>query len=285
MSVTIPRACVMGHPVAHSRSPMLHGHWLKTLGLPGAYELADVPEAEFPRFLTSLRARGYAGGNITVPHKEAAFRIVDRRDDAAAAIGAVNTVWYEQGRLVGGNTDAYGFIAHLAASLPGWEQSVRRCVVLGAGGAARAIVFALVARGLDVAVVNRTFARARDLAMHFTGASAHAWGELTELLAGADLLVNATSLGMSGKAPLAIDLASLRRNAIVYEIVYVPLETVLLRDARSRGHRTVDGLGMLLHQAVPGFARWFGVTPSVTPELRALIESDIRAQGQSTIIA
>jgi shikimate dehydrogenase len=277
MSVTIPRACVMGHPVAHSRSPMLHGHWLKTLGLAGTYELADVPDAEFPAFLTGLRARGYAGGNVTVPHKEAAFRIVDRRDDAATAIGAVNTVWYEHDLLVGGNTDAYGFIAHLAASLPDWQQSVRRCVVLGAGGAARAIVFALVARGLDVAVVNRTSGRARDLAVHFPRTSAHEWDELSQLLTGADLLINATSLGMSGKAPLAVDLAPLRRDAIVYEIVYVPLETVLLRDARSRGHRTVDGLGMLLHQAVPGFARWFGVTPTVTPALRTLIESDIRA--------
>ena len=281
MSVTIPRACVMGHPVAHSRSPMVHGHWLKTLGLPGTYELADVPEAEFPRFLTSLRARGYAGGNITVPHKEAAFRTVDRRDDAAEAIGAVNTVWYENDQLVGGNSDAYGFIAHLAASLPAWDESTRRCVVLGAGGAARAIAFALVARGVDVAVVNRTFARARDVAMHFARASAHAWDELPGLLARADLLVNATSLGMSGKPALAIDLAPLRRDAIVYEIVYVPLETALLRDARSRGHRTVDGLGMLLHQAVPGFARWFGVMPTVTPELRALIEADIRAKSGS----
>jgi shikimate dehydrogenase len=279
MSETIPRACIMGHPVAHSRSPMVHGYWLKTLGIRGAYDLADVPEADFPQFLRGLKARGYAGGNITVPHKEAAFRTVDRRDEAAAAIGAVNTVWHEDDQLIGGNTDAYGFIAHLEASVPDWERSARRTVVLGAGGAARAIAYALLSRGLDVAVVNRTFARAQELAAHFARAAVHRWDALTGLLPGTDLLINATSLGMSGKAPLDIDLAPLRRNAIVYEIVYVPLDTALLHDARSRGHRTVDGLGMLLHQAVPGFARWFGVTPAVTPELRALIEADIRAKS------
>jgi shikimate dehydrogenase len=269
----------MGHPVAHSRSPMLHGYWLRTLGIHGVYELVDVPEEDFPRFLRGLRAYGYAGGNITVPHKEAAFRTVDRRDDAADAIGAVNTVWYENGQLVGSNTDAYGFGAHLDASLPGWDRSARRSIVLGAGGAARGVVYALLSRGLDVVLVNRTLARARELAAHFTGVSARGWNELADLLAGADLLVNTTSLGMSGKPALDIDLAPLRRETIVYDIVYVPLETALLREARRRGHRTVDGLGMLLHQAVPGFARWFGVTPTVTPELHALIESDIRAKS------
>jgi shikimate dehydrogenase len=258
---------------------MLHGHWLKTLGLRGTYEPVDVPEADFPGFLGSLSARGFAGGNITVPHKEAAFRSVDRRDAAAAAIGAVNTVWYEGDRLVGGNTDAYGFLAHLDATLPGWDRAARHGVVLGAGGAARAIVYALRSRRVDVAVVNRTHARAQELVAHFNGATAHAWSELPGLLARTDLLVNATSLGMGGKAPLEIDFAPLRRDAIVYEIVYVPLETPLLRAARVRGHRTVEGLGMLLHQAVPGFARWFGVTPPVTPELRALVEADIRVKS------
>ena len=279
MSETMIRACIMGHPIAHSRSPMLHGHWLKSLGIRGTYEPADVPEADFPGFLRGLRARGFAGGNITVPHKEAAFRTVDRRDEAAAAIGAVNTVWYEDDQLIGGNTDAYGFLAHLDATLLGWDRAARRSVVLGAGGAARAIVYALLSRGLEVDVVNRTLSRAQELATHFVRASAHGWNELSGLLAGADLLVNATSLGMSGKAPLDIDLAPLRRDAIVYEIVYVPLETALLREARGRGHPTVEGLGMLLHQAVPGFARWFGVTPAVTPELRALIEADIHAKS------
>ena len=278
MTETIIRACLMGHQIAHSRSPMLHGYWLKTLGVRGSYELADVPAPDFPVFLGNLKARGFAGGNVTVPHKEVAFRLVENRDAAATAIGAVNTVWYENDRLHGGNTDAYGFLAHLTASHPGWDRSAGGAVVLGAGGAARAIVYALRVRGLAVAVVNRTLARAHDLATHFAGATAHAWEELSGLLGAADLLVNATSLGMSGKAPLAIDLAPLRREAIVYDIVYVPLETEFLRAARQRGLRTVDGLGMLLHQAVPAFARWFGVTPTVTGELRALIEADIRAK-------
>jgi shikimate dehydrogenase len=277
MSGTIPRACVMGHPVDHSRSPLLHGYWLKTLGVTGSYVLADVTPADFPDFLRNLRRHDYVGGNITVPHKEAAFRLVDQREDAAQAIGAVNTVWYEDDRLIGGNTDAYGFIAHLTASVPGWEVSSCRAVVLGAGGAARAIVYALLERGLDVAIINRTLTRAHDLAAHFAArAAAHPFGALPQLLPGADLLVNTTSLGMAGKPALDLDLAPLKRSAIVYDIVYVPLETALLKVAKARDHRTVDGLGMLLHQAVPGFARWFGVTPAVTAELRAVIEADIR---------
>jgi shikimate dehydrogenase len=285
MSETIPRACVMGHPVTHSRSPLLHGYWLKTLGVAGSYTLADVTAADFPGFLRKLRQHGYVGGNITVPHKEAAFRAVDQREDAAQAIGAVNTVWYDDDRLIGGNTDAYGFIAHLSASVPDWEASSRRAVVLGAGGAARAIVYALLERGLGVAIINRTVARAQELVAHFGArapaarASAHPFGELPQLLGRADLLVNTTSLGMAGKPALDLDLTPLKRSAIVYDIVYVPLETALLKAAKARDHRTVDGLGMLLHQAVPGFARWFGVTPAVTAELRALIESDIRAKS------
>jgi shikimate dehydrogenase len=278
MTVTTPKACVIGHPVAHSRSPMLHRYWLETLGVAGAYELADVSEADFPGFLADLRARGYVGGNITVPHKEAAFRTVARRDEAAQASGAVNTVWYEGDRLVGGNTDVYGFLAHLDASVPDWSKAGGRAVVLGAGGAARAVVHGLLDRELAVALVNRTAARAQALADHFAmRPSVHAWGELPCLLAGADLVVNTTSLGMAGKPALDLDLASVKPQAIVFDAVYVPLDTALLRSARQRGHRTVDGLGMLLHQAVPAFARWFGKTPRVTAELRRLLESDIRA--------
>jgi len=277
MTVTIPKACLIGHPVAHSRSPMLHGHWLKTLKVAGAYELMDVTEAEFPDFLSALRAHSYVGGNITIPHKQAAFHQVDRCDEAARAIGAVNTVWYEDSRLVGGNTDVYGFIAHLDSVVPQWERGARWAVVLGAGGAARAVVHGLLGRGLDVALVNRTIARAHDLAAHFAmRPKIHSPGDVPRLLGRADLLVNTTSLGMAGKPPLDIDLSPLAPAAIVYDIVYVPVETELLKSAKQRGHRTVDGLGMLMHQAVPGFIRWFGVTPSVTPELRSLIEADIR---------
>lgn len=275
----IPKACVMGHPVAHSRSPMIHGYWLETLGIAGAYELADVAPADFAAFLRGLRGRGYVGGNVTVPHKEAAHRHVDRRDAASEAIGAVNTVWYEDGLLVGSNTDAHGFLAHLDATVAGWSANVRSGLVLGAGGAARAIAYALLARGIAVALANRTRTRARELAGHFGGrVSAHGLDELPRLLGDADLLVNATSLGMAGKPPLDIDLAPLKPGAVVYDIVYVPLETSLLKSAKAKGHATVDGLGMLLHQAVPGFARWFGVTPAVTPGLRALVEADIRAK-------
>jgi shikimate dehydrogenase len=276
MTGTPPKACLIGHPVAHSRSPKLHGYWLKTLGIAGAYELADVTAENFPEFLRNLRARGYVGANITVPHKEIAFHAVTRRDKAASAIGAVNVVWHENGELVAGNTDVHGFLAHLDATAPGWHDVTHRAVVLGAGGGARSITYGLRSRGVNVDLVNRTVARAETLAAEF-GASAHGWGELSRLLGSADLLVNATAMGMIGKPALDIDLAPLPHHAIVYDIVYVPLETALLRAARGRGHYTVDGLGMLLHQAVPAFARWFGVTPRVTPELRAMIEADIKA--------
>jgi len=272
------RACVIGHPVAHSRSPLIHGYWLKTLGIAGAYARADVAEGDFPNFFRHLRSQGYVGANVTVPHKEAAFRLVDARDDAARAIGAVNTVWYEGDRFVGGNTDAYGFIAHLDATLPRWNETTRRAVVLGAGGAARAVIHALLERGVEIAVVNRTQARAQGLAAHFgQRVSVESFLGLPQRLGRADLVVNTTSLGMMGAPPLDLDLVALKPTAIVYDIVYVPLETEFLRAAKQRGHRIVDGLGMLLHQAVPGFARWFGATPRVTAELRSLVESDIRA--------
>ncbi len=283
MSGAIPRACVMGHPVAHSRSPMIHGYWLRTLGIAGAYELKDVTPEDFPGFLTRLAANGYVGGNVTVPHKEAAFRLVEARDAAAEAVGAVNTVWLEDGRLHGGNSDAHGFIANLDERAPGWDVSGCRAVVLGAGGAARSALHALLGRGVEVALVNRTAGRAAELVAHFSNgrakASAHGSGELPALLEHADLLVNCTSCGMTGKPPLEIDLAPLKAGAVVYDIVYVPLETNLLAAARARRLRTVDGLGMLLLQAGYGFAKWFGAVPRVTPELRALVEADVRAKG------
>ncbi len=280
-AVGIPRACVIGHPIAHSRSPLIHGHWLETLGIAGAYEKRDVSPEAFPDFLSHLRAQGYIGANVTVPHKQTAHRIVDRRDPAAEAIGAVNTVWYEGDVLCGGNSDAHGFIASLDESAPGWDVANAHAVVLGAGGAAHAAAFALATRGVRVAVVNRTEERAREMAAQMRhGITAHSMAELPRLLASADLLANCTSLGMVGEPPLAIDLDSLKRTAVVCDVVYVPLETGLLVAAAARGHRIVDGLGMLLQQAGYGFRKWFGATPRVSPELRALIEADLHAKAR-----
>jgi len=273
----VRRACVMGHPIAHSRSPMIHGYWLAQLGIAGKYELVDRAPEAFAEFFTHLAANGYVGGNITVPHKEAAYRLVNRRDDVAEAVGAVNTVWFEGAMLMGSNSDPHGFIANLDELAPGWDVAGCRAVVLGAGGAARSAVFALVSRGADVSLANRTLGRAQALADHFgVHVKGHDFDAVPALLENADLLVNCTSLGMIGKPPLEIDLAPLKPSASVYDVVYVPLETPLLAQARSRGHRTVDGLGMLLHQAGFGFEKWFGVMPKVTPELRALVEADIR---------
>jgi shikimate dehydrogenase len=280
MSAPLRRACIMGHPVAHSRSPMIHNFWLRELGIPGSYDFMDLSPEAFPDFVTHLAERGYVGGNVTVPHKEAAFRLAGHRDAAAETVGAVNVLWLEDGRLMGGNSDVHGFVANLDDRAPGWDVKGGLAVILGAGGAARGAVYGLMQRGLRVALVNRTPERAAELAAHYGGGTtAHGWDELAGLLARADLLVNCTSLGMVGKPPLEIDLAALKTGAVVYDIVYVPLETALLAQARRRGHRVVDGLGMLLHQAGYGFRKWFGGEPRVTPELRALVEADITAKA------
>jgi|APFre7841882630_1041343.scaffolds.fasta_scaffold24840_2 shikimate dehydrogenase len=280
---SVPRACVIGHPIAHSRSPLIHGHWLAKLGIAGAYEKRDIPPEAFPDFLTHLRAHGYVGANVTVPHKQMAHHLIERRDAAAEAVGAVNTVWYEGDMLFGGNSDVHGFIANLDHEAPGWDVPDARAVVLGAGGAARAAAFALATRGIAVAVVNRTEARARELAEDLgRGISAHGMAELPQLLADADLLTNCTSLGMVNEPPLVVDLGPLKATAVVCDAVYVPLETGLLTDAAARGHRVVDGLGMLLQQAGYGFRKWFGATPRVTPELRALIVADLHAGASTT---
>ena len=279
MSDQIRRVCVMGQPVSHSRSPMIHGYWLQSLGIIGAYDLKELSPEAFDGFVTHLEANGYVGGNVTVPHKEAAFRLVEHRDAAAEAIGAVNTVWLDRGRLMGGNSDAHGFVTNLDELAPGWQVSGAKAVVMGAGGGARAAVYALVTRGVEVAIVNRSVERAEALATHFgKGTKAYGHDALAGLLPSADLLVNCTSCGMVDKPALAIDLTTLKSSAVVYDIVYVPLETPLLAAARRRGNRTVDGLGMLLQQAGFGFTKWFGITPRVTQGLRAPIEKDIRAK-------
>ena len=272
--MTLRRACLMGHPVAHSRSPMIHGYWLKTLGIDGAYELEDLPPEKFPAFVRELQKNGYVGGNVTIPHKEAAYKAVAQRDAAAEAVGAVNTLWYESGRLVGGNSDVHGFVANLDEQAPGWDIAGCRALLLGAGGAARSAAYVLKQRGAHVTIANRTASRAEEVAKQF-GAVAKAWSDIPRILAETDLLVNCTSLGMAGKPGLNIDIAALKRSAVVYDIVYVPLETRLLAQARAGRHRVVDGLGMLLHQAGYGFRKWFGGDPLVTAELRALLEADI----------
>jgi len=274
----IAKAFVVGHPIAHSRSPLIHGYWLETLRIAGSYERIDIHPDAIGAFLAGLPGSGFAGGNVTIPHKEAAHRAADRLDEAAELIGAANTLWLEEGRLVAGNTDAYGFTASLDEAAPQWRKG-RAALVLGAGGAARAVLFALREAGFtDIRLVNRTLARARELADRFgAGISAHGWDAAGALAADADLLVNTTSLGMGGKDEVPLDVAALPSDAIVTDLVYVPLETPLLAAARGRGLRTVDGLGMLLHQAVPGFERWFGTRPEVTPALRERIVADLDA--------
>jgi shikimate dehydrogenase len=275
-AATAPRAFVVGWPIAQSRSPLIHGHWLKVHGLAGSYEKLAVSPEDAETFFRGLPTSGFVGGNVTVPHKEIAYRIATEKDAVAIAVGAVNTLWIDGGHLCATNTDAVGFIANLDDRAPGWDRDPGPAVVLGAGGAARAVVWGLIERGHTVRIVNRTLVRAEDLAARFgRGTTAHGFDALPRLLTDATVLVNTTSLGMAGKGDLDLDLAPLSLDALVTDIVYVPLVTPLLAAAAARGHRTVDGLGMLLHQAVGGFERWFGVKPTVTEELRALVLADI----------
>ena len=274
-----PKACVIGWPVVHSRSPLIHRFWLERLKIEGSYELAAVAPPGFPAFVHDLARKGFAGANVTLPHKQSAFDLCDVRTPTAASLKAVNTLWIEAGKLCGDNTDAAGFACALDQDAPGWDINTSKAVVIGAGGAARAVVYALKLRGMKrIFLINRTKARAEELAADF-GASIEVgdFRDLPGALASATLLVNTTSLGMRGQPPLAIDLTPLPLAAVVSDIVYVPLETALIEAARARGFRTVPGIGMLLHQAVPGFERWFGTKPSVTPELRSLVEADIAA--------
>jgi shikimate dehydrogenase len=276
------KAFVVGHPIKHSRSPLIHSYWLKAYGLPGSYERLDVAPPDFSEFLKGFRHQGFAGGNVTIPHKEAACLRVDRRTECAQRLGAVNTLWVEDGLVWGDNTDVLGFMAHLDQCLGiGWEQDVDTALVIGAGGAARAVVAGLQDRGLSgLLVANRTRAKADDLARDLArneGPALQAldWEEIDAALPRAGLIVNTTSLGLTGQPPLTLDLGKTTRTAVAADVVYVPLKTPFLAAAEARGLRTVDGLGMLLHQAAPGFARWFGITPEVTPELTALIRADI----------
>jgi len=276
------RAGVAGWPIGHSRSPIIHGHWLTELGIAGVYEKFAVPPDEFLAFAARIGQDGLLGVNVTVPHKEAAFSACGERTPVAEALGAVNTLWRRDGRLTGDNTDVAGFLANMDEGAPGWADGSKSAVVIGAGGAARAIVYALISRGVGrVAIVNRTQARAEALAAHFGAAKALPWADLSRELAEADLLVNSSPLGMVGQPPLVIDLSPLPERAVVADAVYVPLRTPLIERARARRLRAVEGLGMLLHQAAPAFARWFGVRPVVTPALRALVEADVVATSEA----
>jgi shikimate dehydrogenase len=274
-----PRAGVVGWPIEHSRSPTIHRYWLKELGIPGNYEKFAVRPGELRQFADKIGEGGFLGANVTAPHKEAAFDACDRRTDVAEALGAVNTLWRKDGRLWGDNTDVAGFLANLDEATPGWDERNRFAIAIGAGGAARAIVYALISRGFErVAVVNRTQARAEALAQHFGDSTAPiCWADLATELSEADLLVNASSLGMVGQPPLAVDVSALPKRAVVADAVYVPLRTPLIDAARARGLRVAEGLGMLLHQAAPAFVRWFGRRPVVTPALRALVEAEVIA--------
>ena len=277
----VARACVIGDPISHSRSPLIHGHWLERLGITGVYDRRRMATGEVEAFLQEVRAGNLRGGNVTVPHKETVARHVDVLTDTAQRLGAVNTVWEDNGKVWGDNTDVTGFLANLDERSPGWDSKPEKAIVLGAGGAARAIIYGLLTRGFhEIAIVNRSPSRARQLAEDLQPQGERVlvpidWAERSGALNGATILVNTTSLGMTGQPALDLSLEALPIQAVVHDIVYAPLETDLLRTARQRGNPVVDGLGMLLHQAAPGFARWFGQKPQVTDELRQLIIDDM----------
>jgi shikimate dehydrogenase len=270
-----PAACLIGWPAAHSRSPLIHHAWLRTLGIEGGYTIESVPPEDVAEFITHLSHHGFVGANVTIPHKERAL-LLSVPDDRAKAVGAANTLWYQGDTLCSTNTDIEGFLNNLDASAPGWDAATD-ALVLGAGGSSRAVIFGLIERGIArVHLANRTMERAQALADQF---GQHVlpipWEATGDVLPRAGLLVNTTSLGMKGQPPLAIEVGKLPSQAVVADLVYVPLQTPLLAAAGARGLRTADGLGMLLHQGVRGFELWFGQRPEVTAELRALVEDDL----------
>jgi shikimate dehydrogenase len=271
------KACIIGWPVAHSRSPVIHNYWLRLHGIPGRYDRVPVEPGMVHEFLSRLEENGFAGCNVTLPHKEAAFASVAAADEATKRLGVVNTVFLRDGRSFGTSTDGEGFLANLAANAAGFSIANQRVVLLGAGGAAMAIAGALADAGAaEIAVANRTAERVGILRRKFGPLIVPvAWQKKEDALAECRLLVNTTALGMRGQPPLDLDLARLEPEAVVADIVYTPLTTVLLKAAKARGNRTAGGLGMLLHQAVRGFELWFGVRPAVTAELYALVAHDV----------
>jgi shikimate dehydrogenase len=275
-------ACLIGWPAAHSRSPLIHHYWLRLYGIEGGYSIEAIPPEGLAEFVMHLSKHGFVGANVTIPHKERALQLT-APDTRAAAVGAANTLYYDGETLRSTNTDVEGFIGNLDAVAPGWDR-IEDALVLGSGGSSRAVVFGLTQRGIKhIHLANRTMERAQVLAKQF-GATVMplAWNGIGDVLPRAGLLVNTTSLGMKGQPPLNIELPLLPPDAVVADLVYVPLETPLLAAAKARGLRTADGLGMLLHQAVRGFELWFGQRPAVTPELRALVEADLRIPHPAT---
>jgi shikimate dehydrogenase len=270
-----PAACLIGWPAAHSRSPLIHHYWLRKLGIDGGYVIEAVPPDEFQDFVFRLALRGFVGANVTIPHKERVLKL-SKPDERARAVGAANTLWFADGELCSTNTDVEGFLSNLDTSAPGWDRA-EEALVLGAGGAARAVVFGLLERGVKrVHLANRTRTRADAFADQFGDKVLPVtWEAFGDRLPRAKLLVNTTSLGMHGQVALDLDVGKLPDDAVVSDLVYVPLDTALLSAAKARGLKTADGLGMLLHQAVRGFELWFGQRPQVTAELRALVEADL----------
>lgn len=277
------KACVIGWPIKHSRSPLIHNFWLRQHGINGLYEKKAVAPEDLREFLENLADFGYSGCNITIPHKTAAFDMSVIDDIATRNIGAINTVFLENGQLKGLNTDGMGFCANIASQITGWTAKGRTCLIVGAGGAARSIGFSLRQQGAkSIFVYNRTQERAETLCKALGSTARSVKKEtLKQVLAQSDLLINTTSLGMVGQPSLDIDLAPLPDTAIVTDIVYAPLETDLLKAAKARGLQTVDGLGMLLHQAVPGFEKWFGIRPQVSRQLYDLVVNDLNSAQAS----
>lgn len=271
---TIPLAGVIGDPVAHSLSPRLHGHWLARYGRPGFYIPMRVNQADLRQVLETLPKMGFAGINVTLPHKERVLSMARVVSDRAALIGAANTLTFgAKGEIQADNTDGIGFLASIREKLPGWHANAGPAIVLGAGGAAKAILWALLDDGAPVVhVVNRTRSRVEALQAQFgRRVQPVDWIALPQIVGEAGIIVNTTSLGMVGQPPLQVDLSRLAPPTVVADIVYTPLQTPLLREAAARGCETVEGIGMLLHQAVPGFERWFGKTPEVDDALRAAV--------------
>jgi shikimate dehydrogenase len=268
-------AGITGWPVSHSRSPRLHGFWLQRYGIDGAYLPLPIEPAHFAEAIRGLMRSGFAGVNCTIPHKVAAFEVCDVVDESARRAGAVNTLVFEDGRIIGSNTDGWGFLESLRAK--GIDPAAGPVLVLGAGGSARAVSAVLLELGVKVTLANRTRAHGERLARELPGLEVIDWEQRDHALPGTALLVNTTSLGMSGHPPLQIDLDRAAPGLTVSDIVYVPLETPLLAAARERNLACVEGLGMLLYQAVPGFRTWFGVDPTVDEDLRGFVAADLLA--------